>query len=48
MPPRERHTIWAGMLEWIEKGKNPNDNQKITKQVPCQISAALKEGEPDL
>lgn len=45
---RERHTIWQGVLEWIEKGKNPNDNQKVTKQVPCQVSSTPKEGEPDL
>jgi mediator of RNA polymerase II transcription subunit 25 len=48
MPVRERHTIWQGVLEWLEKAKNPNDNQKITKQVPCQVSSTPKEGEPDL
>lgn len=48
VPVRERHTIWQGVLEWIEKGKNPNDNQKVTKHVPCQVSSTPKEGEPDL
>ncbi|KAK6625888.1 hypothetical protein RUM43_006187 [Polyplax serrata] len=45
---RERRTIWQGVLEWIEKGKTPNDNQKVTKQVPCQVSSTPKDGEPDL
>ncbi|XP_019877940.1 mediator of RNA polymerase II transcription subunit 25 isoform X2 [Aethina tumida] len=46
---RERHTIWSGLLEWIEKPKNATtDQQKITKHVPCQVSANTKEGEPEL
>ncbi|CAG9861461.1 unnamed protein product [Phyllotreta striolata] len=45
---RERHTIWQGLLEWIEKPKNPSDQQKITKHVPCQVSANSKDGEPEL
>ncbi|KAJ8922602.1 hypothetical protein NQ315_007633 [Exocentrus adspersus] len=44
---RERHTIWQGVLEWTEKPKNP-DQQKITKHIPCQVSANSKEGEPEL
>lgn len=45
---RERHTIWQGLLEWIEKPKNATDQQKITKHVPCQVSANSKDGEPEL
>ncbi|KAJ8943634.1 hypothetical protein NQ318_005635 [Aromia moschata] len=47
-PVRERHTIWQGLLEWIEKPKNASDQQKITKHVPCQVSANSKDGEPEL
>ncbi|KAJ8964091.1 hypothetical protein NQ317_004944 [Molorchus minor] len=43
---RERHTIWQGLLEWIEKPKN--DQPKITKHVPCKVSANCKDGEPEL
>ncbi|XP_031341690.1 mediator of RNA polymerase II transcription subunit 25-like isoform X2 [Photinus pyralis] len=45
---RERHTIWQGLLEWIEKPKNSSDSQKITRHVPCQVSANTKDGEPEL
>ncbi|CAH1159965.1 unnamed protein product [Phaedon cochleariae] len=45
---RERHTIWQGLLEWIEKPKNATDQQKITKHVPCQVSANSKDGDPEL
>ncbi|XP_045479240.1 mediator of RNA polymerase II transcription subunit 25 [Harmonia axyridis] len=45
---RERHTIWQGLLEWIEKPKNAPEQQKITKHVPCQVSANSKDGEPEL
>lgn len=45
---RERQNIWQGILEWIEKGKNPNDTQKQTRHVPCQVSANYKNGEPEL
>ncbi|KAI5733839.1 hypothetical protein M8J76_016621 [Diaphorina citri] len=45
---RERHTIWQGMVEWIEKGKNPNDPQKLTRTVPCQVSANSRDGQPEL
>ncbi|KAK9886904.1 hypothetical protein WA026_019161 [Henosepilachna vigintioctopunctata] len=47
-PGRERHTIWQGLLEWIEKPKSVQDQQKITKHVPCQVSANSKDGEPEL
>lgn len=40
--------IWQGIVEWIEKNKNPNDNQKHTRCVPCQVSASVKDGEPDM
>lgn len=45
---RERRTIWQGVLEWLEKAKNPTSDQKITKHVPCQVSANFKDGEPEL
>lgn len=45
---RERHTIWHGVLEWIEKAKNPTDQQKLTRHVPCSVSANPKDGEPEL
>ncbi|KAF7285039.1 mediator of RNA polymerase II transcription subunit 25-like isoform X2 [Rhynchophorus ferrugineus] len=48
MSGRERHTIWQGVLEWIEKPKNPTDQQKVTRQVPCQVSANSKDGEPEM
>lgn len=45
---RERQTIWSGILEWIEK-KSPGDSQKLTRHVPCQVSANYKDGgEPEL
>lgn len=45
---RERPTIWQGVLEWIEKPKNPTDQQKVTRHVPCSVSANSKDGEPEL
>ncbi|XP_050304087.1 mediator of RNA polymerase II transcription subunit 25-like isoform X1 [Anthonomus grandis grandis] len=48
MGARERHTIWHGVLEWIEKPKNPTDQQKVTKHVPCQVSSTCKDGEPEM
>ncbi|XP_066150822.1 mediator of RNA polymerase II transcription subunit 25-like isoform X1 [Euwallacea fornicatus] len=48
MGGRERHTIWHGVLEWIEKPKNPTDQQKIIKQVPCTVSSNSKDGEPEI
>lgn len=48
MASRERQTIWHGALEWIEKAKNPTDQQKLTRHVPCSVSAGLKDGEPEL
>ncbi|XP_060532010.1 mediator of RNA polymerase II transcription subunit 25 isoform X2 [Cylas formicarius] len=44
---RERHTIWQGILEWIEKPKNMAD-QKITRHVPCHVSSNSKDGEPEI
>ncbi|KMQ96743.1 mediator of rna polymerase ii transcription subunit 25 [Lasius niger] len=46
--PRERQTIWQGIVEWIEKAKNPTDAQKQTRHVPCQVSANAKDGDPEL
>jgi mediator of RNA polymerase II transcription subunit 25 len=45
---QQRQTLWQGVLEWIEKAKNPNDTQKVTRHVPCQVSANPRDGEPDL
>lgn len=45
---RERQTIWSGVLEWIEKAKNPADTQKQTRHVPCHVSANFKNGEAEL
>ncbi|XP_011632716.1 mediator of RNA polymerase II transcription subunit 25-like isoform X2 [Pogonomyrmex barbatus] len=45
---RERQNIWQGIVEWIEKAKNPTDAQKQTRHVPCQVSANAKDGEPEL
>lgn len=46
--PGSRTYIWQGILEWIEKGKGPTDTQKTTRQVPCQVSASCRDGEPEL
>lgn len=43
-----RHTIWTGTLEWIEKSKPLTDIPKITRNVPCTVSASIKNGEPEL
>lgn len=43
-----RQTIWTGLLEWLEKVKNPADQTKIPQHVPCSVSANVKEGEPEL
>ncbi|XP_032691032.1 mediator of RNA polymerase II transcription subunit 25-like [Odontomachus brunneus] len=45
---RERQNIWQGVLEWLEKAKNPADTQKQTRHVPCHVSANFKNGEPEL
>ncbi|KAI4492167.1 hypothetical protein M0802_009973 [Mischocyttarus mexicanus] len=45
---RERHTIWQGVVEWIEKTKNSADAQKQTRHIPCQVSANSKDGDPEL
>ncbi|KAJ8683500.1 hypothetical protein QAD02_019292 [Eretmocerus hayati] len=45
---QERTTIWKGMLEWVEKSKTTNDAHKQTWQVPCQVSVASKDGEPEV
>ncbi|XP_073962792.1 mediator of RNA polymerase II transcription subunit 25-like isoform X2 [Choristoneura fumiferana] len=44
----QRTYIWSGVLEWMEKGKNPGDQQKVTKHLPCQVSANSKDIEPEL
>lgn len=43
-----RQTIWTGTLEWIEKSKPLNEIPKITRNVPCIVSATVKNGEPEL
>ncbi|XP_063542521.1 mediator of RNA polymerase II transcription subunit 25-like isoform X1 [Cydia strobilella] len=47
-PTPQRTYIWSGVLEWMEKGKNPGDQQKVTKHLPCQVSANSKDIEPEL
>ena len=44
----DRIVIWKGMLEWVEMTMNTNDAQKQTWQVPCQVSATAKDGEPEV
>ncbi|XP_068082744.1 mediator of RNA polymerase II transcription subunit 25 [Anabrus simplex] len=44
----ELHTIWQGVLEWNEKAENPNDPQKLTRHVPCQVSLGPRDGDSDL
>lgn len=44
--PRERHTIWQGIIEWVEKAKTPADKQ--TRHLPCQVSVNSKDGDADL
>ncbi|XP_026320909.1 mediator of RNA polymerase II transcription subunit 25-like isoform X2 [Hyposmocoma kahamanoa] len=46
--PMQRAYIWSGVLEWMEKGKTPGDQQKVTKLLPCQVSANSKDIEPEL
>lgn len=46
--PLQRTYIWSGALEWMEKGKAPGDQQKVIKQLPCQVSANSKDIEPEL
>lgn len=45
---RDRHTIWQGIIEWIEKAKAPPDAPKQTRHLPCHVSANSKEGDPEL
>jgi mediator of RNA polymerase II transcription subunit 25 len=47
MTPNARERIWTGVLEWIEK-PNKNDQTKVTRQVPCQVTATVKDGEPEM
>ncbi|KPJ07718.1 Mediator of RNA polymerase II transcription subunit 25 [Papilio machaon] len=47
-PPLKRTYIWSGILEWMEKGKTSGDQQKVTKHLPCQVSANSKDVEPEL
>ncbi|KAI5639195.1 mediator complex subunit 25 von willebrand factor type A domain-containing protein [Phthorimaea operculella] len=35
--PLQRAYIWSGVLEWMEKGKAPGDQQKVTRLLPCQV-----------
>lgn len=44
---QDRQSIWDGTLEWMEKAKS-HDNQKCTRQVPCHVTVAVKDGEPEL
>ncbi|RVE45112.1 hypothetical protein evm_010221 [Chilo suppressalis] len=44
----QRSFIWSGVIEWMEKGKAPGDQQKTTRHLSCQVSAGSKEVEPEL
>lgn len=46
--PRERQTIWQGIIEWAEKAKSTPDAPKQTRHLPCQVSANSKDGDPEL
>lgn len=37
----QRTFIWSGVLEWMEKGKAPGEQQKVTKHLPCQVQFIL-------
>lgn len=43
--PREK--IWTGVVEWIEKAKS-TDQPKVTRQVPCHVTANLKDNEAEM
>jgi hypothetical protein len=45
MTPNSRERIWTGVLEWTETS-NKNYQTKVTRQVPCQVTAAVKDGKP--
>jgi mediator of RNA polymerase II transcription subunit 25 len=42
-----REKIWSGILEWTEK-QNKNDQNKITKQVACSVTANCANGEAEI
>ena len=42
---RQRQVIWQGILEWQEKTRDP---QKLPRHVPCQVSAAVDNGETEV
>lgn len=42
-----REKIWSGVLEWIEKAK-AIDQPKVTRQVPCHVTANIKEGDLEM
>lgn len=44
-PARERQFIWQGIIEWQEKTRDP---QKLPRHVPCQVSAAVMNGETEV
>lgn len=43
---QQREKIWTGVIEWLEKSKT--DQAKITRQVPCTVTANIKDGEPEM
>lgn len=47
-PQLQRSYIWSGVIELMEKGKAPGDQQKTTKLLPCQVSTTSKDIEPEL
>lgn len=44
----DRTVIWKGLLEWVEKNKTSDNQTKQTWQVPCQVAATVKDGEPEV
>lgn len=46
VPQRPREVIWTGDLEWIEKEKADQPNS--IRQIPCNISANLENGEAEM
>lgn len=46
-PNAQRQRIWSGTVEWMEK-TNKNDQTKITRQAPFQVTATVKDGEPEI
>lgn len=46
IPTRPREVIWSGELEWIEKEKA--DQPNVVRQLPCNITSNIENGEPEM